>query len=46
MMFSAEAISKEKITEKEEQYEILVLKNTLRPELRQLYFQADSGLAS
>ena len=38
--FSAKAVTQQKATEEEAQYENLVFENTVRPELRQMFFSA------
>ena len=44
--FSAKAVTQQKATEEEAQYENLVFENTVRPELRQMFFQHKTGPAS
>ena len=38
--FSAKAVTQQKATEEEAQFENLVFENTVRPELRQMFFSA------
>ena len=42
MVFSAKAVTQEKATKEEIEYEVLVLEKTLRAEVRQLFFQSVS----
>ena len=42
MVFSAKAVTQEKATKEDAKYEVLVLENTLRPEVSQLFFQSVS----
>ena len=42
MVFSAKAVTQEKATKEDAKCEVLVLENTLRPEVRQLFFQSVS----
>ena len=42
VVFSAKAVTQEKVTNEDAEYEVLVLENTLRPEVSQLFFQSVS----